>query len=197
MSSLPPELLARSAAGGRAPRFSPLFMKPDPDQIPVVEMPAPVDPAVAAYERGFAEGAAATQAHADVAARAQSDALGRIELAFARLDEAALADLKVMLRQTVISLCEETIMPAALDLDGLTARIEKAATMLQRAQDEKRVLLHPADLALVRDRLPKGLELVADSSIERGGLRIETPDGGIEDGPAQWRRILAEAFREC
>ncbi|MFC4254889.1 hypothetical protein GRI97_05595 [Altererythrobacter xixiisoli] len=196
MSSLPPELFARSA-GGRA-RFSPLFVKPDPGPAPVVvEVPPPIDPAIAAYERGYAEGAAITQAHADAAALARSEAAGRIELAFARMDEAALTDLKSMLRQTVIALCEATLLPAAIDQDGLTARIEKAAGMLQRAQDEKRVLLHPDDLALVRDRLPQGLQLVADSSIERGGLRIETPDGGIEDGPSQWRRILAEAFREC
>ena len=59
------------------------------------------------------------------------------------------------------------------------------------------MLLNPEDLALVRDRLPKGLTVEAEPGVERGGLRIETPDAGIEDGPAQWRRILAEAFREC
>ena len=69
--------------------------------------------------------------------------------------------------------------------------------MLQRAQDERRVLLHPEDLALVEGRLPEGIALVPDPAIERGGLRIDSEDGGIEDGPAQWRRILAEAFGAC
>ena len=70
-------------------------------------------------------------------------------------------------------------------------------TMLRRTQDERRVLLNPDDVLLVEARLPQGLEIEADPSVERGALRIETADGGIEDGPSQWRRILAEAFREC
>jgi flagellar assembly protein FliH len=69
--------------------------------------------------------------------------------------------------------------------------------MLRRTQDERRVLLNPEDLALVEGRLPPGLAVEPDASVERGGLRIETEDGGIEDGPSQWRRILAEAFRAC
>ena len=77
------------------------------------------------------------------------------------------------------------------------AKLDRAVAMLQRAQDERRVLIHPDDLALVHAHLPTGLVVEADPSVERGALRIETPDGGVEDGPSQWRRILAEAFREC
>jgi flagellar assembly protein FliH len=69
--------------------------------------------------------------------------------------------------------------------------------MLQRSQDERRVLLNPEDLKLVEGRLAAGLIVEADANVERGGLRIETPDGGIEDGPVHWRRVLAEAFGEC
>jgi flagellar assembly protein FliH len=50
---------------------------------------------------------------------------------------------------------------------------------------------------LIGTRLPASLTVEADPSVERGGLRIETTDGGIEDGPSHWRRALAEAFGQC
>ena len=55
----------------------------------------------------------------------------------------------------------------------------------------------PEDLELVKASVPASLELVADGSVERGGLRVETDDGGVEDGPQQWRRALAEIFDTC
>ena len=131
------------------------------------------------------------------AERERDAARGAIELAFARFDEASAAELSERLRQTVHALCEEAVLPLALDAEGLAARILAAVAMLRRTQDERRVLLNPDDLLLLEGRLPAGLEVEADPSVERGGLRIETADGGIEDGPSQWRRILAEAFREC
>lgn len=155
------------------------------------------DPVAEAYQRGFADGAAQAEARAAEAEAERDRCRDAIELAFARFDEGSAADLRERLRQTVMALCEEAIMPHALDVDGLAVRIERATAMLHRAQDERRVRLHPDDLALVQHRLPADLKVEPDPGIERGGLRIETEDGGIEDGPAQWRRILAEAFREC
>ena len=155
------------------------------------------DPVAEAYQRGYADGAAQADERASEAERERDRCRAAIELAFARFDERSAADLRERLRQTVLALCEEAIMPHALDVDGLAARIEQATAMLHRAQDDRRVLIHPDDMALVRARLPADLKLEEDPAMERGGLRIETEDGGIEDGPAQWRRILAEAFREC
>ncbi len=155
------------------------------------------DPVAEAYQRGFADGAAEAEVRAAEAERERDRGRAAIELAFARFDERSADDLRERLRQTVMALCEEAILPHAIDCEGLAQRIARAAAMLNRAQDERRVLIHPDDLALVRDRLPHDLVVEADASVERGGLRIETADGGIEDGPIQWRRILAEAFREC
>jgi flagellar assembly protein FliH len=192
MSSLPLDLLRSRGGFSRDPRFSSMLACPvaksaDPEPDPIAE----------AYERGFADGSA--QAHeAALRAERERDAdRGAIELAFAQFDEHSETELRERLRQTVLALCEETILPVALDAEGLAVRIGKATEMLHRAQDERRVLLNPADLALVKDQLPKGLAVEGEPTVERGGLRIETPDGGIEDGPTQWRRILAEAFREC
>ncbi|MXP41571.1 hypothetical protein GRI75_07940 [Altererythrobacter soli] len=189
MSSLPLDLLRSRGGFSRDTRFSPMLARASTAAAP--------DPVVEAYERGFAEGSAHAMEAALLAEREREAQRGAIELAFAQFDEHSEAELRERLRQTVLALCEATIMPVAIDPEGLAARVEKATGMLQRAHDERRVLLNPEDLALVRDRLPEGLAVEAEPTVERGGLRIETADGGIEDGPAQWRRILAEAFREC
>ena len=191
MSSLPLEIMAARGEFARDPRFSSL-LAPAP-----VERTAEPDPVAEAYARGFSEGAALARDEALHAERERDAARGAIELAFARFDEASAAELSERLRQTVHALCEEAVLPLALDAEGLAARILAAVAMLRRTQDERRVLLNPDDLLLVEGRLPAGREVEADPGVERGGLRIETADGGIEDGPSQWRRILAEAFREC
>lgn len=187
---LPLERLRGGGGFSRDPRFSSLFAQPAPAE-------AEHDPLAEAYERGVADGSAEAEARAARREAEREAQRGRIELAFARFDAASAEALRERLRQTVLALCEEAVLSAALDPAWLAARIEQAAAMLQRAQDERRVLLNPEDIALVEGRLPAGLTLVADPSVERGALRIETEDGGVEDGPAQWRRILAEAFGEC
>ncbi len=193
MSSLPFELLSNRGSFSRDPRFSSLLAAKARTE---ADLPV-VDPLEEAFERGFAEGTAQAREAALRAERERDAQRQAIELAFARLDEESAAELREKLRLTVLALCEETILPLALDPDGLAARVEKATSMLQRSQDERRIMLHPDDLALVADRLPAGLTVESDASVERGALRIETADGGVEDGPAQWRQILAEAFREC
>ena len=192
-ANLPLERLRGGGGFSRDPRFSPLFACSTPDDAARSEP----DPVADAYRRGLAEGRSEAEAAAAELERVREAERAAIELAFARFDCSSAAALRERLRLTVLALCEETILPLALDADGLAARIAKATSMLQRVQDERRVRLHPDDLALVEKRVPADLTIVPDPSVERGALRIETDDGGIEDGPAQWRRILAEAFREC
>ncbi|MBO9516531.1 MAG: hypothetical protein J7493_00540 [Porphyrobacter sp.] len=192
MSSMSFEEFSRPAVFSRDPRFSVLF-----GEAPVVPGKAPPDPVAEAYERGLREGAAAAAVEAERLDHEREAARQKIELAFALFDQRSATDLAERLRQTVHALCEAAVIPLAIDPDGLAKRTEKAVSMLQRAQDEKLVLLNPEDFDLVRQRLPKDFKVQADPSVERGGLRIETADGGIEDGPAHWRRMLTEAFREC
>jgi flagellar assembly protein FliH len=192
MSSLPLDLLRGNGGFTLDPRFRALASSPA-----AAAGEAEVDIEAEAYRRGFADGTAQAMQAALEAERERDARREAIELAFARFDEASAAALRERLRQTVLALCEEAVVPLAIDPEGLALRIDKATAMLQRSQDERRVLLNPEDLALVEGRLPAGLLVEADATVERGGLRIETPDGGIEDGPAHWRRVLVEAFGEC
>lgn len=189
MSSLSLASIGRSAGFALNPRFA-----------TDANVPAPVndsDPLLDAFERGYSEGIAAARAETEQREKERDAAAERIEQAFARMDEEAAAAMREKLRQTVMALCEEAVLPLAVDSDGLLKRIERAVGMLQRAQDERRVLLNPEDYALIAMRLPADLTAEPDPTVERGALRIETPDGGVEDGPREWRRALAEAFREC
>ena len=79
----------------------------------------------------------------------------------------------------------------------LAVRAQRAAAMLARADDERVLRLHPADLKLVALRLPEGLAVLEDPALERGALRIESSSGGVEDGPEHWRRAIAEAVALC
>ena len=98
---------------------------------------------------------------------------------------------------TVTALCEAALAPLALDRDALLRRVEAATAMLARADDDKVLRLHPEDLVLIAKHLPQGLEALADPALERGALRIETPAGGVEDGPAHWHRAITEALAQC
>ena len=195
MSSLALALLGKRSEFSRDGRFAALYATPAAAQ-PAVLAPEP-DPLTEAYERGYTEGAAHAAEDARLAEQDREAARGAIELAFAQLDADDATRLSERMRETVLALCEAAVLPLAVDPNGLKLRVERAVGMLQRAHDERVVRLNPEDLVLIGARLPASLTVEADAGVERGGLRIETVDGGIEDGPSHWRRALAEAFRQC
>lgn len=157
----------------------------------------PVDAVAEAYRSGFEDGQISARADAEALLVRERAERAAIELAFARFDMESAQALRETLRATVHALCDDAVLPLALDCNALARRIELAAAMLQRKHDQRIIHIHPEDLALVRDSVPPELELRPDATIERGGLRVETDDGGVEDGPQQWRRAIAEAFDSC
>ena len=150
-----------------------------------------------AYRAGSEDGQLSARADFDAQLTAERAARSTIELAFARVDAESERQLRDRMLATVHALCEEAVLPLALDSEGLARRVEAAAAMLQRKHDQRIIPIHPEDLELVKASVPASLELVADGSVERGGLRVETDDGGVDDGPQQWRRALAEIFDSC
>lgn len=157
----------------------------------------PVDPLEEAFARGLAEGE-------ELAAEEYRSQLAEVQARFAGL-ERGLAELAVhegellrsRLTEMVAALCEDTLRPLALDREALVMRVERAAAMLSRAQDQRVVRLNPADCELLRPVVGDRLALAPDPSLARGALRIETEDGGIEDGPEVWAREIREALGLC
>ena len=189
MFSLPFAALAGGGGFRSDPRFGAEILSAQPD--------APVDPVTRAWDEGFAAGHGEASAAALAAAEAEAAAHVAITLSLARLDTALAEELRQKLLVTVESLCEAAIAPLALDKGALAARVERAAAMLARADDERVLRLHPDDFKLVARQLPAGLEVLPDPALERGSLRVESTNGGIEDGPAHWRRAIAEALGLC
>lgn len=181
-------------------RFS---ASPQPEPPIKAEEPAPAapepeapDPVSEAFARGYAEGHrqaaedAATRAAADMAARE------RLALSFARIDERLEEELRLRLRDTVAALCEAAIAPLALDPVALSQRVETAVSMLARTDDDRVIHLNPRDFDLVSPRLRSEWKIRPDRTLERGTVRIETNSGGVEDGPANWRRAISEALQQ-
>lgn len=155
------------------------------------------DPLTQALTEGFAAGYAQAQAEAAEAARQEAAAREGLALAFARLDQQLAEQMQCRLRETVAALCEAALAPMALDEDALLRRIERAVAMFARAEDDRVIRLHPEDIALVSPRFAEDWQVRPDPSLERGALRVETEAGGVEDGPAQWRRAIDEALHLC
>ncbi len=189
MSSLPFAALAAGGGFVSDPRFAAVATLPQDHE--------PGDPLILAWEDGYATGLTEAEAAARTHANTEDAARERIELALARLDGELAEALRQKLYATVAALCEAAIAPLALDREALATRVARAAEMLARADDDKRLRLHPDDLVLVAGRLPEGLVIEPDPALERGALRFETSAGGIEDGPAHWRRAIAEAIAGC
>jgi flagellar assembly protein FliH len=157
----------------------------------------PEDPVSAAFTEGFTAGVAEAQAVAAQQAQIDDEAREALNISFVRLDTQLEEELRLKLRDTVAVLCELALAPLALDEDALVRRIETAAAMLRRAEDERVIRLHPDDLKLVSPRLAEDWQVVPDPALERGGLRVESANGGVEDGPDVWRRAIAEALHQC
>lgn len=159
--------------------------------------PDPVDPEAELFAQAHAQGFAEGYAVAEAEAQAMLEAHGRLSLAFERLDQQMEEELRLALREAVSALCEHALAPLAIAEDALIARIDKAVAMLSRSYDERTIRLNPEDLALITDRLRAEWTVVPDPSLPRGSLRVESVEGGIEDGPETWRRAIAEALGPC
>ncbi|WP_067732511.1 FliH/SctL family protein [Novosphingobium naphthalenivorans] len=176
--------------------------EPEPEPAPPPEPAAAAeeeqpDPVAEAFAQGFAAGHDQAQTEAQARAAEDAAAFEGLKLAFGRLDAALEEELRLRLRDTVVALCEAALAPLAIDEDALMHRITRAASMLARADDERLVRLHPDDIKLIAPQLSREWHVKPDATLERGTVRIESQNGGVEDGPATWRLAIAEAMHEC
>lgn len=185
-----PRTFAGAAFGGAAPAA--------PEAIPAEQIPLPaeepVDPIELARAEGYERGLADAQAHYEASLNEAATARERFALAFTRLDADLAERLRQRLLDTVVALCESALRPLAVDQVALEHRVRRAVAMFTRADDERVIRLNPHDLELVRPHLPEDWVFRADPALQPGELRVETQGGGVEDGPAQWRRAILEAL---
>lgn len=157
--------------------------------------PAPfVDPVAAARAAGYAEGLAAGRAEADAATAAQTALLTQVSDALARGAHFDRARMAGHLRQTVLHLVTRMIGEAGVAPDVLAARIEAATDLLADSAESAILRLHPDDVALVQDHLPKTVFPVGDAQLKRGAFVIESASTIVEDGPDLWLDQLAQAI---
>ncbi|MBV1916960.1 MAG: flagellar biosynthesis protein [Sphingomonadaceae bacterium] len=155
------------------------------------------DPVVNAYNEGFCAGLADGLSQTQEQTRQDDEARTSLELSFTKLDKDLAEKLQLRLRDTVAALCEAAIAPLAMDEDALIRRIALAVAMMQRADDDRVIRLHPDDMDMVSGRLAADWNVKADPALERGALRVECANGAVEDGPAAWRREISEAIQRC
>jgi len=194
---IPKESIGHAAAW----RMRPLGEKQDgnaPRPGPQPPPPTPAQIEAQAYERGRKAGfdeamQLAQQARAMHAAQLD-EALGALRGRFAELESAG-ADAVLALsfeiaRQVLrreVRTDRAAVLPAARE--SLAMVIDTCA--------HPRIHLHPDDLAIVRDELDddgryKGCRFIADGGVERGGCRVETPQGEVDATlQTRWHRVLA------
>jgi flagellar assembly protein FliH len=169
----------------------------EPEPIVVASAEPASDPAADAYLQGYAQGVEDAGVRAAAAAQADAEAGEGLALAFARLDDVLEEQLRERLRDTVMALCEAALAPLAVDPEMLVRRVTAAAAMLARADDARVIRVHPEDLKLLAPRMCADWDVQPDPTLERGAIRVEGANGGVEDGPATWRHAIAEALHAC
>ncbi|RIX83296.1 flagellar assembly protein FliH, partial [Acidovorax cavernicola] len=142
------------------------------------------------HTEGLATGLAAASVHAErlrALARSLPEALRGAE---AELADAVLALALDVARQVVHRTYQaepEWVLPLVRDL----LHAEPAL------RGEPRLLLHPDDIALVKNSLgdeieAAGWQLRADDSLARGGCRVQSAHGELDAGlPTRWERVSA------
>ena len=153
-----------------------------------------VDPVAAARAAGYVEGLAAGRAEADAATAAQTALLTQVSDALARGAHFDRARMAGHLRQTVLHLVTRMIGEAGVAPDVLAHRIEAATDLLADSAESAILRLHPDDVALVQDHLPKTVFPVGDAQLKRGAFVIESASTIVEDGPELWLEQLAQAI---
>ncbi|NWK97106.1 flagellar biosynthesis protein [Sphingobium lactosutens] len=131
-----------------------------------------------AFTLGFDEGCRVTaESHA-----AESDARERLIEALELLAPAPSGMLSTMLSATVVRLVEQIVGEVEIDMDRLVQRCDSVAAFIESNQDKNALHVHPDDAELLKNE-SIGVPLVADRTMHRGCVRLETADGWVEDGP--------------
>jgi flagellar assembly protein FliH len=169
-----------------------------PDRAPADGATHPGEDAVRqAWEAGFESGVAMERRLSREASGQDRELLDKLGEEIKLINADGVKLLENRLRETVLALCRQAIDEYSVSPEQLTTRIHAAVKLLATAHNERTIEVSPADLDMLRGTLPAEWKLLANAELARGAIRVATAEGGIEDGPDQWKLALEEAIRTC
>jgi len=161
---------------------------------PVGNVPPSAGQEQSQHGGSYAEGERAGRAAALAEIEQQASAHGRLKSALADFDSAFTERLSERLSQTVLALCEATLVPLTTDPDALQRRCIAAAGAVGEGIIDASLRMHPDDIALLDPAFAATWHLVQDTELERGTIVFDMPEGAVRDGPEEWRSALREAL---
>jgi flagellar assembly protein FliH len=197
LSELVQAALPAQAAGGRA---APRHFAPDPDVArsqQIMPQPGDEDPIRQAWKAGFDNGVATEKRLSGETRVEDIEAIKQLREEIQQINLNALQQLESRMREAVLALCHQVIDDQAITPDKLTGRIQAALKLFTDTHNEKVIEVSTTDYALIEGAVPAEWKVLAKPGLTRGSIRVVTADGGIEDGPDQWKLALEEAIRTC
>ncbi len=149
----------------------------------------------AIYSNGFAEGFEQGRQSIEEQLGEERAAIARLAESLEVLQPEPTNALALLLAETVDRLVRQIVGSVSIDPALLTARAEAAAALIGAETEPARLRVHPDDAPLLEGaRL--NVPVVADPTLVRGSIVLETGEGWIEDGPAvRLDRLRAELDR--
>ncbi|WP_188063370.1 FliH/SctL family protein [Sphingobium sp. KCTC 72723] len=136
------------------------------------------DARMEAFTMGFDEGCRITaETH-----KADADIRAQLAESLKLLAPAPSGMLSTMLSATVVRLVEQIVGEVEIDIERLLQRCETVAAFIEDNDEKGALHLHPDDIVMLEGE-EIGVKLIADKSLHRGCVRLETADGWVEDGP--------------
>ena len=159
-------------AVGETELLAPDYDEPEPQADPVEQ--ARIEGFTLGYEEGCRDTAASyTQ---------EQDAIERLIDSLQGLAPAASGGLSTMLSTAVIRLIGQIVGEVDVDVALLRQRCEAVAAFIEDGEGRGALHLNPEDVPLI-EGAGIGVPLVADPSLRRGSVRLDTAEGWVEDGP--------------
>lgn len=157
--------------------------------------PAPASPASPVGHRaqddfsaGFAEGQRLAQ---ELFAQERQHMLSLIANAEALQAEPS-EEVAVLIANAVERLVTQITGQIVPDRAWLQGQVAAAVELIQEADAQRRLRLHPDDAALLADTNP-GCVIVPDTSLQRGEIRVDCSTGWVEQGvPVNLARLRTE-----
>lgn len=145
----------------------------------ILPEPDPADLHADAFAQGFEAG----RRTVELEVAAEREAIARLAESLEALRPEPTHALATMLAETVERLVRQIVGSAEIDRALLQQRAEAAAELIGEDIEPSKLRVHPDDVALLdHARIP--VPVVADPSLDRGAIVLDTGEGWIEDGPA-------------